>query len=166
MRPCLPKVQVLDNGVTSNEFWRILDCEEGLEWCVFYYSGAASRAGLSYSGAILASKSGEWPASQVRSLHCQGGERLAGGTLRQSASGMRVLCTAWRARQQGCCACRRLPPHGNGQVPLLLFLQEARQRIERSLEAAGIKVRAAGADLCCATGRPGGHLHALMRWGH
>lgn len=34
--------------------------------CVFYYSGAASRAGLSYSGAILASKSGDWPASQVR----------------------------------------------------------------------------------------------------
>lgn len=24
--------QVLDNGVTSNEFWRILDCDEGLEW--------------------------------------------------------------------------------------------------------------------------------------
>lgn len=61
-------LQVLDNGVTSNEFWRILDCEEGLDWCVFYYSGAASRAGLSYSGAILASKSGEWPKSQV-SLH-------------------------------------------------------------------------------------------------
>lgn len=33
--------------------------------CVFYYSGAASRAGLSYSGAILASKEGQWPTSQV-----------------------------------------------------------------------------------------------------
>ncbi|KAI3424929.1 hypothetical protein D9Q98_008313 [Chlorella vulgaris] len=59
------RFSVLDNGVTSNEFWRILDCEEGLDWCVFYYSGAASRAGLSYSGAILASKSGEWPKSQA-----------------------------------------------------------------------------------------------------
>jgi hypothetical protein len=58
---------VLDNGVTSSEFWRILDCEEGLDWCVFYYSGAASRAGLSYSGAILASRSGDWPQSQVGS---------------------------------------------------------------------------------------------------
>lgn len=24
--------QVLDNGVTSSEFWRILDCDEGLDW--------------------------------------------------------------------------------------------------------------------------------------
>lgn len=163
--PALPPAQVLDNGVTSSEFWRILDCAEDLEWCascnqlarfclrcrrcwarsvckpgalgwvltaagmlsdacscalrlcavhinnntaplhrvrfpgacpaalprmagsrscqpvngsaarcslphcpcrcVFYYSGAASRAGLNYSGAILASKSGDWPASQV-----------------------------------------------------------------------------------------------------
>lgn len=28
--PALP--QVLDNGVTSSEFWRILDCDEGLDW--------------------------------------------------------------------------------------------------------------------------------------
>lgn len=45
---------VLDNGVTSNEYWRILDCDEALSWCLFYYSGAASTAGLSYSGAVLA----------------------------------------------------------------------------------------------------------------
>ena len=50
--------------MTSSEYWRILDCdEEALEWCVFYYSGAASRAGLSYSGAILASRDGAWPAA-------------------------------------------------------------------------------------------------------
>ena len=55
-------LSALDNGVTSKEYWRILDCAEGLDWCVFYYSGAASAAGLSYSGAILASRSGEWPA--------------------------------------------------------------------------------------------------------
>ncbi|PSC68636.1 violaxanthin de-epoxidase-related [Micractinium conductrix] len=58
------RFSVLDNGVTSNEYWRILDCAEDLGWCVFYYSGAASRAGLSYSGAILASKDGQWPASE------------------------------------------------------------------------------------------------------
>jgi hypothetical protein len=39
---------VLDNGVTSNEYWRILDCADDLSFCLFYYSGAASAAGLSY----------------------------------------------------------------------------------------------------------------------
>ncbi|EFN53021.1 hypothetical protein CHLNCDRAFT_26298, partial [Chlorella variabilis] len=64
-KPGTFRFSVLDNGVTSNEYWRILECDEALDWCVFYYSGAASRAGLSYSGAILASKSGDWPASQA-----------------------------------------------------------------------------------------------------
>ncbi|KAL4855815.1 hypothetical protein ACK3TF_003588 [Chlorella vulgaris] len=73
-----PSFKVLDNGVTSNEFWRILDCEEGLDWCVFYYSGAASRAGLSYSGAILASKSGEWPESQAARQRIEAVLDLAG----------------------------------------------------------------------------------------
>lgn len=52
---------VLDNGVTSNEFWRILDCDDNLEWAVFYYSGAASAAGTSYTGALVVSKDGTWP---------------------------------------------------------------------------------------------------------
>lgn len=38
-------LSVLDNGVTSNEFWRVLDCDDNLEWCAWYYSGAASAAG-------------------------------------------------------------------------------------------------------------------------
>ena len=41
---------VLDNGVTSSEYWRILDCADDLSWAVFYYSGAASAAGTSYRG--------------------------------------------------------------------------------------------------------------------
>lgn len=41
---------VLDNGVTSNELWRILDADDDLRFAVFYYSGAASAAGLSYQG--------------------------------------------------------------------------------------------------------------------
>ncbi|EFJ44124.1 hypothetical protein VOLCADRAFT_95570 [Volvox carteri f. nagariensis] len=57
-------LSVLDNGVTSNEFWRILDCHEGLDYCLFYYSGAASTAGLSYSGAILATPDGRMPGPQ------------------------------------------------------------------------------------------------------
>eukprot|EP00887_Chlorella_sp_A99_P002163 scaffold21.g2163.t1 len=54
-------LSVLDNGVTSLEFWRILDCHERLEWCVFYYTGAAAAAGASYAGAILGSPSGARP---------------------------------------------------------------------------------------------------------
>ncbi|GLI62480.1 hypothetical protein VaNZ11_005111 [Volvox africanus] len=57
-------LSVLDNGVTSNEFWRILDCDEDLSFCLFYYSGAASAAGLSYSGAVLGTPDGHMPGPQ------------------------------------------------------------------------------------------------------
>ncbi|GLC46027.1 Vitamin D3 receptor [Pleodorina starrii] len=57
-------LSVLDNGVTSNEFWRVLDCEEDLQYCLFYYSGAASAAGLSYSGAVLGTPDGRMPGPQ------------------------------------------------------------------------------------------------------
>lgn len=60
-------LSVLDNGVTSLERWSIVDCDEGLDWCIFYYRGAASAAGMSYTGAVLASKSGDWP-TDARSL--------------------------------------------------------------------------------------------------
>lgn len=54
---------VLDNGVVSKEYWRILDAdEEGMSWSLYYYSGAAATAGMSYSGAILATRDGEMPA--------------------------------------------------------------------------------------------------------
>jgi hypothetical protein len=52
---------VLDNGVTSNEYWRIVDCAEDLSWLLFYYTGAAAAAGQSYSGAILVTPDGDWP---------------------------------------------------------------------------------------------------------
>ncbi|KAG2453105.1 hypothetical protein HYH02_002436 [Chlamydomonas schloesseri] len=57
-------LSVLDNGVTSNEYWRIVDCDENLEWCLFYYSGAASTAGLAYSGAVLGTPDGAMPGPQ------------------------------------------------------------------------------------------------------
>lgn len=53
---------VLDNGVLSDEYWRILDADDGLEWAVFYYSGAAAAAGTSYTGALIVTKTGQWPA--------------------------------------------------------------------------------------------------------
>lgn len=37
---------VLDNGVVSSEFWRIVDVADDLSYAVFAYSGAASRAGV------------------------------------------------------------------------------------------------------------------------
>ena len=52
---------VLDNGVLSDEFWRILDVADDLSWAVFYYSGAASAAGTSYSGALICTRDGYWP---------------------------------------------------------------------------------------------------------
>ena len=59
------RLSVLDNGVTSLEDWTVLSCdEENLAWCVFSYSGAAGRAGMAYSGAILASRDGSWPADE------------------------------------------------------------------------------------------------------
>ena len=52
---------VLDNGVLSNEFWRILDVSDDLGWAVLYYSGAASAAGTSYAGALVCTRDGAWP---------------------------------------------------------------------------------------------------------
>lgn len=60
---------VLDNGVTSNEYWRIIDCAEDLTYCLFYYSGAAAAAGLSYSGAVLGTVDGSWPAAYTERIH-------------------------------------------------------------------------------------------------
>eukprot|EP00850_Spirogloea_muscicola_P018166 SM000163S02334 [mRNA] locus=s163:300101:303983:- [translate_table: standard] len=52
---------VLDNGVISKEFWRIVDVCEDLSWGLFYYSGAAAAAGQSYTGAVLVTPDGNWP---------------------------------------------------------------------------------------------------------
>ncbi|CAD7701109.1 unnamed protein product [Ostreobium quekettii] len=57
---------VLDNGVTSNEFWRIVHVEEDLSWGLFFYSGAAAAAGMSYSGAVLVSSHGQWPPEEQK----------------------------------------------------------------------------------------------------
>ncbi|KAJ7297031.1 hypothetical protein O6H91_15G056100 [Diphasiastrum complanatum] len=53
---------VLDNGVVSKEFWRIVDVTDDLSWGLFYYSGAAEVVGQSYTGAVLVSPDGLWPA--------------------------------------------------------------------------------------------------------
>jgi hypothetical protein len=40
------RLSVLDNGVTSNEFWTIAGVADDLSWVVFHYAGAASAVGL------------------------------------------------------------------------------------------------------------------------
>ncbi|KAL2651149.1 hypothetical protein R1flu_019277 [Riccia fluitans] len=52
---------VLDNGVISKEFWRIVYVADDLSWGLFYYSGAAAAAGQSYTGAVLVTPDGAWP---------------------------------------------------------------------------------------------------------
>ena len=52
---------VLDNGVISNEYWRIVDVSDTLSWAVLYYSGAASAAGQAYTGAVFVTRDGKWP---------------------------------------------------------------------------------------------------------
>ncbi|GBG71423.1 hypothetical protein CBR_g8843 [Chara braunii] len=62
---------VLDNGVISLEYWRIVDVAEDLSWALFYYAGAAAAAGQSYMGAVLCTPDGKWPReeSEERILH-------------------------------------------------------------------------------------------------
>mmetsp|Transcript_21246 Transcript_21246/g.54752 ORF Transcript_21246/g.54752 Transcript_21246/m.54752 type:complete len:558 (-) Transcript_21246:1748-3421(-) len=61
----------LDNGVVSLESWTTVDAADDLSWAVLHYSGAASRVGQSYVGALLCSADGHWPASAAS------GEELA-----------------------------------------------------------------------------------------
>jgi hypothetical protein len=40
----------MDNGVTSLEYWRIVDAADDLSWSLYYYAGAAKVAGQAYIG--------------------------------------------------------------------------------------------------------------------
>ena len=51
----------MDNGVTSLEYWRVVDAADDLSWSLYYYAGAAKVAGQAYIGAVLATKDGMWP---------------------------------------------------------------------------------------------------------
>jgi hypothetical protein len=54
---------VLDNGVTSNEFWTIVGAADDMTWVVFHYAGAASAVGQRYLGGLLCTPDGELPSS-------------------------------------------------------------------------------------------------------
>eukprot|EP00968_Pinguiococcus_pyrenoidosus_P014206 scaffold1291_cov256-Pinguiococcus_pyrenoidosus.AAC.2 len=60
---------VLDNGVTSNEQWRIVDVADDLSWIVFFYSGAARAAGQAYFGGLVCTPDGDPPpASEAKRI--------------------------------------------------------------------------------------------------
>jgi VDE lipocalin domain len=55
------RFSVLDNGVTSDEFWTIIAVADDLSWIVFHYAGAASSVGLQYLGGLLCTPDGKLP---------------------------------------------------------------------------------------------------------
>jgi hypothetical protein len=55
------KLSVLDNGVTSNEFWTIAGVADDLSWVVFHYAGAATAVGQRYLGGLLCTPDGSLP---------------------------------------------------------------------------------------------------------
>ena len=52
---------MLDNGVTSNEYWNIVGAADDLSWIVFHYAGAAGAVGQRYLGGLLCTKDGSLP---------------------------------------------------------------------------------------------------------
>lgn len=60
------RFSVLDNGVTSNEFWTIVAVADDLSWIVFHYAGAASAVGLRYLGGLVCTKNGDLPSEAER----------------------------------------------------------------------------------------------------
>jgi len=55
------RFSVLDNGVTSNEFWTIAGVADDLSWILFHYAGAASAVGQRYLGGLLCTPDGSLP---------------------------------------------------------------------------------------------------------
>lgn len=52
---------VLDNGVTSDEFWTIIGAADDLSWVLFHYAGAAAAVGQRYIGGLLCTPDGSLP---------------------------------------------------------------------------------------------------------
>lgn len=59
--PATFRLSVLDNGVTSDEFWTIVGAADDLSWVVFHYAGAAKAVGLRYLGGLLCTPNGSMP---------------------------------------------------------------------------------------------------------
>ena len=53
--------QILEHDIRDRAR-RQVDVAEDLSWALFAYSGAAAAAGQSYTGAVLCTRDGRWPA--------------------------------------------------------------------------------------------------------
>jgi len=60
------RFSVLDNGVTSDEFWTIVDVADDLSYVIFHYAGAAGAVGQRYLGGLLCTADGSLPSESVR----------------------------------------------------------------------------------------------------
>jgi hypothetical protein len=58
------RFSVLDNGITSNEFWTIVGVADDLSWIIFHYAGAASAVGQRYLGGLLCTPDGSLPTKE------------------------------------------------------------------------------------------------------
>lgn len=60
------RFSVLDNGVTSDEFWTIVDAADDLSYIIFHYAGAARAVGQRYVGGLLCTSDGSLPSESER----------------------------------------------------------------------------------------------------
>ena len=60
-RPGTFRFSVLDNGVTSDEYWTIVGVADDLSWVCFHYAGAAKAVGLQYLGGLICTPDGSMP---------------------------------------------------------------------------------------------------------
>ena len=60
------RFSVLDNGVTSDEFWTLVDCADDLSYVIMHYAGAAASVGQRYLGGLLCTADGSLPSESER----------------------------------------------------------------------------------------------------
>jgi len=60
------RFSVLDNGVTSDEFWTLVDVADDLSYIIFHYAGAARAVGQIYLGGLLCTSDGSLPSESER----------------------------------------------------------------------------------------------------
>ena len=72
---------------------RIVDVPDDLSWALFAYSGAAAAAGQAYTGAVLCTADGQWPAASH--------EERVNAALRSACPHYFLLCTMLASMQAG-----------------------------------------------------------------
>lgn len=60
-KPGTFRFSVLDNGVTSDEYWNIIGVADDLSWVCFHYAGAAAAVGMQYLGGLVCTPDGSLP---------------------------------------------------------------------------------------------------------